>query len=153
MYVCMVNILHPHLCMRKLCASWVPWLLKIDQKRIRVTSSEQNLAYFNRNPKEFLRRFVTMNGSGSTTILRNHVKRQYSGLDFVKVHYSARKGNNSLGVTFIEYLGKRKTITGAYYAALLNRLVDEVRKKQPHLKMEKVLFHYGNGPSHPSKIA
>ena len=47
-----VNILHTHLCMRKFCARWVPRLLTIDQKRIHVTTSEQNLAYFNRNPKE-----------------------------------------------------------------------------------------------------
>ena len=34
--------------------------LAIDKKHIRVTTSEQNLAYFNRNPKEFLRRFLMM---------------------------------------------------------------------------------------------
>ena len=56
-----VAILHTHLCMRKLRARWVSRLLTIDQKRIRVTTSKQNLAYFNRNPKEFLRRFVTIN--------------------------------------------------------------------------------------------
>ena len=55
-----VNILHTHLCMRKLFARWVPRLLTIDQKRIHVTTSERNSTYFNRNPKEFLRRFVTM---------------------------------------------------------------------------------------------
>ena len=38
----------------------MPRLLTIVQKRIRVTTSEKNLAYFNRNPKEFLSRFVTM---------------------------------------------------------------------------------------------
>ena len=37
------------------CARWVPQLLTIDQKCIRVTASEQNFAYFNRNLKEFLR--------------------------------------------------------------------------------------------------
>ena len=42
-----VNILHTHLYMRKLCARWALWLFTIDQKRIRVTTSEQNLAYFN----------------------------------------------------------------------------------------------------------
>ena len=42
-----VNILHKHLCMRKLCARWVLRLLTIDKKSIRVTTSEQNLAYFN----------------------------------------------------------------------------------------------------------
>ena len=55
-----VNILHTHSCMRKLSARLVPRLLAIDQKRVRVTTSEKNLAYFNRNPKEILRRFVTM---------------------------------------------------------------------------------------------
>ena len=45
---------------RKHCTRWLPWLLTIDQKRICVTISEKNLAYFNRNPKEFLRLFVTM---------------------------------------------------------------------------------------------
>ena len=57
---CVINILHTHLCMSKLCARWVPRLLTIDQKRIRVTTSKKNLAHFNRNPKDFLRRFVTM---------------------------------------------------------------------------------------------
>ena len=32
----------------------------VDQKRICVTTSEQNLAYFNHNPEELLRRFITM---------------------------------------------------------------------------------------------
>ena len=41
-----VNILQTHLCMR-----------------ICVTTSEQYLALFNCNPKEFIRRFVTMDGA------------------------------------------------------------------------------------------
>ena len=57
-----INIFYTHLYMRKLCASWVPWLLIINQERIRVTTSEQKLAYFNCNPKKFLRRSVTMDG-------------------------------------------------------------------------------------------
>ena len=51
------------MCMRKLYARWVPRLLTIDQKRIRVTTLERNLAYFNLNPKELLRWFVTMDGT------------------------------------------------------------------------------------------
>ena len=45
----------------------------------------------------------------------------------------------SHGVIFIKYLEKERTITGAYYAALLDRLVDEIRKKRQHLK-KKNLF-------------
>ena len=48
-----VKILHTHLCIRKLCSRCVPRLLTIDQKRIRVTTSKQNLAYLNRNPRVF----------------------------------------------------------------------------------------------------
>ena len=55
-----VNILRTRLCLRKICARWVPQLFTIEQKRIRVTTPEQNLVYFNHNPKDFLRRFVTM---------------------------------------------------------------------------------------------
>lgn len=54
------NILHQHLNMRKLSARWVPRLLTIDQKRVRVTTSKANLAMFNRNRHEFLRRFITV---------------------------------------------------------------------------------------------
>ena len=53
-------ILHESLGMRKLSARWVPRLLTPDNKRNRETTSEQCLTLFKRNPKEFLRRFVTV---------------------------------------------------------------------------------------------
>ena len=67
------------------------------QKRIRVNTSEQSLAYFNRNPKEFCVDLCRGMKHRSTTILRNHVKGQNSGLNLVKVHQSVRKRNNRLG--------------------------------------------------------
>ena len=54
----MVNILHTHLCMRKPCARRASRLFLNDC--ICLTTSVQISAYFNRNPKEFSRRFVTM---------------------------------------------------------------------------------------------
>jgi len=53
-------ILHEILGMRKLSARWVPRLLTPDNKRNRETTSEQCLTLFKRNPKEFLRCFVTV---------------------------------------------------------------------------------------------
>ena len=47
------------------------------------------------------------------------------------------KNYDAHGVIFIVYLEKGRAITGAYYAALLDRLVDEIRKKRPHLKKKK----------------
>ena len=60
---------------------------------------------------------------------------------------------NAHGVIFIHYLQKGRAITGAYYAALLNRLVDEIRKKRQNLEMSRILFHDDNTPSHQSNIA
>ena len=136
-----VNILHTHLCMRKLCARWVPQLLAIDQKRIRVTISEKNLAYFNRNTKKFLRRFVTMD---ETRIHHYTLESREGSKQWVKPDESAPKCPKTQqlagkvmasvfwdthGVIFIDYLDKGRTITEAYYAALLDRLVDEIRKE------------------------
>ena len=57
------------------------------------------------------------------------------------------------GIIFIDYVEKGRKITGAYYATLLDRLVDEIRKKRPHLKKKKILFHDDNAPSNTSNIA
>jgi len=54
------HILHEILGMRKLSALWLPRLLTPDNKRNSETTSEQCLTLFKRNPKEFLRRFVTV---------------------------------------------------------------------------------------------
>ena len=54
------HILPEILGMRKLSARWVPRLLTPDNKRNRETTSQQCLTLFKRNPKEFLRRYVTV---------------------------------------------------------------------------------------------
>ena len=54
-------------------------------------------------------------------------------------------------VIFIDYLEKGRTITGAYYAALLDWLVHEIMKKR--LIWRRDLFHDDNALSHTSNIA
>ena len=44
------------------------------------------------------------------------------------------------GAIFMDYVQKEWAITGAYYAALLDRLVDEIRKKCTHLKKKNPFF-------------
>ncbi|XP_031639759.1 histone-lysine N-methyltransferase SETMAR-like [Contarinia nasturtii] len=55
-----VTIMHQHLHMKKLLAMWVPHFLNIDQKEQRINDSQRCLALYNRNPREFLRRYITM---------------------------------------------------------------------------------------------
>ena len=113
----------------------MPRLLTTDQKRIRVTTSEQYLAYFYRNWKQFLHRFVTMN----ETWIHHYTPESESAPKHPKTQQSAGKHMasvflNANAAIFIDYLKKGRVITGAYYAALLDRLVDEIRKNRPHLK-------------------
>ena len=121
-----------------------------------MTTSERNSAYFNRNTKLFLHRFVTMNESRGGS--KQGVKRGENASKSPKTQQSAGKVMASVfwdahGVIFIDYLEKGRIITGGYRAALLFRLVDEVRKKRPHLKKKKILFHDDSAPSHTSNIA
>ena len=46
--------------MRKLSAKWLPCLLTADHKRASVVASKQCLGMFQRNSKEFLRHYVTV---------------------------------------------------------------------------------------------
>lgn len=54
------SILTEDLEMRKLSAHWVPKLLTVDQKHIRLNMFSDNLILFETNFDNFLLRFVTM---------------------------------------------------------------------------------------------
>jgi [histone H3]-lysine36 N-dimethyltransferase SETMAR len=51
------------------------------------------------------------------------------------------------GIIFIDYLEKDQSIHSEYNISLLERLNDKFKKKRPHLKKKKVLFH---APFHKS---
>ena len=53
-------ILNQHLDMRKLPARWVPRLLTINQKRVRMNVFNALLAQFRRNKSEFRLRLITV---------------------------------------------------------------------------------------------
>ncbi|GFT10526.1 mariner Mos1 transposase [Trichonephila clavipes] len=47
---------------------------------------------------------------------------------------------------------RKKIITGAYCASLLDKLKTELVGKRPHFKKKKILFHQDNAPSHASAV-
>ncbi|GFX94317.1 mariner Mos1 transposase [Trichonephila clavipes] len=59
---------------------------------------------------------------------------------------------DSHGVILIYYLQKGKTITGAYYASLLDKLKAELAGKRAHLQKKKILLHQDNALSHTSAV-
>jgi len=60
---------------------------------------------------------------------------------------------DSQEIILIDYLQKNKAITGEYYATLLDRLKEELKKKRPRLARQKVFFHQDNAPSHKATVA
>ena len=88
------------------------------------TTSEQNLAYFNRNPIEFLRRFATMD----ETWIRHYTSESHEGSkQWVKYGENVPKRpktQQSSGKVMAsvfgkhmecnDFLGRGRTITGAY---------------------------------------
>ena len=159
------NILHEKLGMKKLSARWVPRLLTVEQKRNRMTTSEHCLDMFKRNPKEFLRRFVTVDETWIhhyTPEMKEQSKQWTSPGEpapkKAKTVPSAGKVMatvfwDSRGIIFTDYLEKGRSITGQYYADLLGRFDAELMRKRPHLAQKKVLFHHDNAPAHSSAIA
>ncbi|KAG5342899.1 AP1G1 protein, partial [Acromyrmex heyeri] len=91
------------------------------KKRDRVTISKQCLEMFQRNPDEFLRRFITVDET------------------WIPLFHTRDEGT----VKTMDYLPSNRTINGDNYAALLDRFNNILKKKRPHLK-KKVLFHQDN---------
>lgn len=151
-YGSVVSILNDQLGLRKLSARWVPRLLSIDHKRNRVTTSKDCLELFNRNSNEFLRRFVTVD---ETWIHYNTPETKQQSKQWVspgepapkkaKVSLSANKVMATVfwdarGIIHIDYLQKGKTINGEYYANLLDRFNEDLKKNDPIWPRKKLFF-------------
>lgn len=157
-------ILHDILGMKKLSARWVPRLLTSDQKRRRLNISQQCLDLYKRNPTEFLRRFITVD---ETWVHHYTPETKEQSKQWVGPGETAPKKAKTVpsagkvmatvfwdckGVVLIDFLEHGRTITGSYYASLLDQLNDAIKVKRPHLAKKKVLFHQDNAPAHASHI-
>lgn len=158
-------ILKEHLNMKKLSARWVPRLLSVDHKRKRVLLSQYGLDIFHSNTTEFLRRFITVDETWihHYTPETKEQSKQWrfsteSAPKKAKTVLSAGKVMATVfwdahGIILVDYLEKGKTITGPYYAMLLDRLDAAIKELRPHLQKKKILFHHDNAPAHSSAIA
>jgi len=103
------------------------------------------LTLFKRNPKEFLRRFVTVDETwihwytaGTKEQSKQWTSPSEPAPKKAKTVPSAGKVMatvlwDSQGVIYIDYLEKGKTVTGLYNAELLVRFAAELQKIRPHL--------------------
>lgn len=101
------NILHEHLGMKKLFSKLVPRLLTMEQKQQRVVESERCLDLFERDKKNFLRRYVTMDETWITT-RQSQKDRLLSGDLKTKAAQSVQRLNNRPARLWRLFFGMRK---------------------------------------------
>lgn len=156
------NIIINELGFSKVSARWVPRLLSVEQKRIRLTNSRDCLEMFEADPQDFMDRFVTMDETWvhHYTPESKQQSKQWKRSDEptpkkAKTILSAGKVMASVfwdsrGVIMVDYLPKGQTINSAYYCTLLRRLRETIKEKRPGLLRKKVLFHQDNARVHTS---
>ena len=158
------TILHDHLGMHKLTACWVPKSLSDEQMATRASVCSALLKRF-RSKDDFLLHLVTVDetwvhyyepenkaqsrqwvGPGSPRPKR--FKTQPSaGKVMATVFWDAK------GVIMLDFLPKRSTITGVYYANLLDQLRTAIREKCRDKLSKGVLLQQDNARVHTCKVA
>lgn len=158
------HILHEELGMRKLCARWVPRLITPEQKQHRVATSGQCLQLIRHYP-DFFNRFITVD---ETWLHHYTPETKIQSMQWTAKGEPAPKKAKTVpsagkilatvfwdakGIIFMDCLEKGKTITGLYYANLLDKLIKHIREKRPGLSKKKIFFHHDNAPAHTSKVS
>ena len=159
------TILHDRLDMRKLTARWVPKSLSDEQMATRASVCSALLKRF--KPKDdFHLRLVTVDetwvhyyepenkaqsrqwvGPGSPRPKKFKTKSS-AGKVMATVFWDAK------GVIMLEFLPKRSTITGVYYANMLDQLRTAIRETKRRCKLSKgVLLQHDNARVPTCKVA
>ncbi|XP_018406974.1 PREDICTED: histone-lysine N-methyltransferase SETMAR-like [Cyphomyrmex costatus] len=145
-------ILHDILGMKKLSTRWVSRFLNLGQKEIRVYYAKAGLALFQRHRADVYQRLVTLD---ETWVHYHTPESNRQSAEWLESHESRPKRPedqcstekvmasvfwDTHGIIFIDYLQKGKIVTEEYYAALLDKLNDEIKKKRPHMAKKNVLL-------------
>lgn len=158
-------ILHEHLGMSKVCARWVPRNLTAAQKLTRRNISHELLEQYNADPADFCARLVTGDEtwlhywdpeSKQESMQWKHPEspppkkfrtQPSAGKIMATIFWDAE------GVITIDYMPHGRTITGQYYADLLGRLREDIKKKRRGKLAKGVLLLHDNAPAHSSRVA
>ena len=155
------TILHDRLGMRKLTARWVPKSLSDEQMATRASVCSTLLKRF-RSKDDFLLRLVTVDetwvhyyepenkaqwvGPGSPRP-KKFKTQPSAGKVMATVFWDAK------GVIMLGVLPKRSTITGVYYANLLDQLRTVILEKHRGKLSKGVLLQQDNARVHTCKVA
>ena len=155
-YGSVFTIMHDHLHMTRVCAHWVPRLLTLEQKAVRMETCHEVLRLFADGGDAFLESFIT--GDESRLHHYDHEGIQASSVwkspgsptpKKAKVVPSAGK---VMVITFFDCNGMiyqhadppHTTVTGMYYTSVLTKLQKHIEKKRPQLHRTGWRLHHDN---------
>jgi len=137
----------------------------LEKKPVHLATSRDNLSLYNADPVKFLCRYVTMDKTWAhhfypETKQRSKQWKHVTSPTPVKFHKIASAGKimasvfwDSEGVLMIDYLERGKTVTGVYYAELIQKLRSAIKEKRRGKLSHGVLLHQDNAPAHTSAVA
>ena len=148
------TILHDRLGMRKPTARWVPKSLSDEQMTTRASVCSVLLKRF-RSKDDFLLRLVTVD---ETWVHYYEPENKDQSRQWVgpgsprpkkfKHNHLATVFWDAKGVIMLDFLPKRSTITGVYYANLLDQLRTVIREKRRGKPSKGVLLQQDNASPH-----
>ena len=155
------TILHDPLGMRNLTACWVPKCLSDEQMATRASVCSALLKRF-KSKDDFLLCLVTVDETW-VHYYEPETKAQWVGPGFprpkkFKTQPSVGKVVATVfweakGIIMLDFLPKRSTITGVYYANLLDQLRTPIREKCQGKLSKGVLLQQDNARVHTCKVA
>lgn len=157
-------ILTNDLGLSKLSARWVPRALRPDHKARRSECALDILNRLDNDEEDFFRRLVTGDETWifqydpeSKVQSKEWLPRGSNGPKKFRAERSVGKVMATVfwdceGVILIDFLEEQRTVTGAYYEGVLQKLRVELAKKRPGKLHRRVLFHHDNAPAHTSRL-
>ena len=151
------TILHDRLGMRKLTARWVPKSLSDEQMATRASVCGALLTRFG-SKDDFLLRLVTVDETWVHYYEPENKAQSSMGRAWVPETKEVGKVMATVfwdakGVIMLDILPKRSTITGVYYANLLDQLRIAIREKRRGKLSKGVLLQQDNARVHTCKVA
>lgn len=159
------RILHDELHMSKLCSRWVPRFLTAQMKQDREEKSLTLLQRYNADPAHFLSCCVT----GDETWIHHYDPlskqesmewRETASAPPLKAKSQPTAGKimltvfwDSKGPILIDYLPHNQTVTGVYYARLMDQLHVAIREKRRGMLTAGVMLLHDNAPPHKAAVA
>lgn len=160
-----LHILHEKLGMSKVSCRWVPRMLTVENKRLRVAAANEFLGMCEVDPESVFRRIVTCDETwvhhyDPETKQQSSQWRRRGEPAPVKFKTQPSAGKimatifwDAKGILLIDYMPHKTTITGINYAQLLSKLRAVILEKRRGLISRGVLFLHDNAPIHKSHVA